>query len=131
MLVLPMAQQALVAGRAPPATSFFGARFRHAIVNAPFSVAASAAASRTRVQPRSPQRPGAGTKTSGVVSISSACWSGLSPSTPHAASGWPKVAKILAPTRKSAVPMCAPSRAPGSDSAMRRNWLAGTSGSGS
>ena len=62
-----------MAGRVRPATSFFDARFRHAIVSALFSIAASPAARWTRVQPRAPHPPGTGTNTFGVVSITSAC----------------------------------------------------------
>jgi hypothetical protein len=81
---------ALVAGPARPATRFFGARFCHAIVSAPCNVAASAAARRTRVQPRAPHPPRTGENTFGAVSISSPCWSGVSPITPQAASGLPR-----------------------------------------
>ena len=88
----------------------------------------SAAARLTRVQPRAPHPPGTGENTFGVVSISSACWSGVSPITPEARSGLPRVAKILGADAEVRGAHVVPSLAPGSDSAMRRNWLGVTFG---
>ena len=60
---------------------------RHAMVSALSSATASAAASRTLVEPRRPQPPATGTKISGYAATTTACCSGKSLTKPQPASG--------------------------------------------
>src|SRR5436190_13617191 len=65
----------------------FASTFCQAIVNALFSVVASALARRTLVAPPLPQPPGTGRKISGSASTTIDCCSGVSFTIPHSLSG--------------------------------------------
>src|SRR5712692_2250671 len=76
------------------AASCFGARFRHAVINASRTGPARAVRNRTVVFPALPQAPVTGAKVPGWARRNHSCWSGVRATIPHPRWGYPSVAKI-------------------------------------
>ncbi len=106
-----------------PLSAFAAIRKLYAVRIAPSSTSSLTLARTTCVIPIRPHPPAMGTNTSGNSPANIACCSGVIIKFPYPCFADASVQKIRPPTRKSGLPMCELSSAPGMLSAIRRKSL--------